>query len=238
MLTQTLSCETESIDVAPTESTARRVPALNPLDSRMGAGAVRTIEAREHIFCEGDPATHIFRVEAGHVCIYKTMPDGRRQIIDFAFPGDLIGLGAMQAHGSNAQATERTRVRSVPIATLHQVARDDAALGLELYRAMSRELIAARELLITVSQRTAAERLAAFLLALSRRNERNGQNPREIVLPMTRSDIADFLGLTIETVSRTFTKFRNEGLIELAHCVLVTIRDLDDLKAMADGNGQ
>jgi CRP/FNR family transcriptional regulator, anaerobic regulatory protein len=103
---------------------------------------------------------------------------------------------------------------------------------------MSRELLQARELLFTVSQRTAAERLAGFLLALSRRNERRGDNSDEIVLPMTRTDIADFLGLTIETVSRTFTKFRNDDLIDLEQCILVTIRNAAALSAIADGADQ
>ena len=205
------------------------------LAHRLVAGPIRTIEAKEHIFRDGDAVTHVYKVEVGHVCIYKMMSDGRRQVIDFAYPGDLIGLGAMGEHGSNAQATTRTRVRYLPLAALHQVVRDDARLGLKLYEAMSRELMAAREMLFTVSQRTAAERVAAFLVALSRRNERNGEDPLEFVLPMTRNDIADFLGLTIETVSRTFTKFRVEGLIDLAQCVLVTIMDTEALAEVAEG---
>ena len=87
-----------------------------------------------------------------------------------------------------------------------------------------------------MSQRTATERLAAFLMALSRRNERRGEDPTEIVLPMTRTDIADFLGLTIETVSRTFTKFRSEHLIDLEQNILVTIREAGALEQMAEGN--
>ena len=205
------------------------------LAQRLVSGPVRTIEAKEHIFRDGDAVTHVYKVEVGHVCIYKMMSDGRRQVIDFAYPGDLIGLGAMGEHGSNAQTTTRTRVRYLPLASLHQVVRDDARLGMKLYEAMSRELMAAREMLFTVSQRTAAERVAAFLVALSRRNERNGEDPLEFVLPMTRNDIADFLGLTIETVSRTFTKFRVEGLIDLAQSVLVTIVDTEALAEVAEG---
>jgi CRP-like cAMP-binding protein len=205
------------------------------LADRLGAGTPRTVDARDHVFRDGDRASHIYKVEVGHVCIYRMVHDGRRQVMDFAYPGDVVGLGALGSHAANAQATTKTRIRCVPVATLHEIARHDHRLGLELYEAMSRELLQARELLFTVSQRTAAERLAGFLLALWRRNERRGGHSDEIVLPMTRTDIADFLGLTIETVSRTFTKFRNDGLIDLEQCILVTIRDFTALAAIAEG---
>ena len=214
---------------------SRRRLESDTLARRLGAGQVRTIEAKEHIFREGDPVVHVYLVEVGHVCVYRTLSDGRRQVIDFAYPGDVIGLGAIGEHSSNAQATTRTRIRCLQLSTLQQAAREDGLLGLKLYEALSRELAASRELLLTVSQRTAGERVAAFLIALSRRNERNGEPADEFVLPMTRSDIADFLGLTIETVSRTFTRLRSEGLIDLTQSVLVTIKDIDGLAALADG---
>jgi CRP/FNR family transcriptional regulator len=201
---------------------------------RLG-GPARTLDAKEHLFCEGDPASHVYLVDAGHICIYRMMPDGRRQVIDFAYPGDLVGLGALGSHAANAQATAKTRVRCIQVATLQDYAARDARLNLKLFEALSLELQAAREHLFTVSQCTAAERVAAFLLALSRRNARRGEDASEIVLPMTRTDIADFLGLTIETVSRTFSKFRSEGLIALDHCILVTIRDADALADVAAG---
>ena len=88
---------------------------------------------------------------------------------------------------------------------------------------------------MSVSHRTARERVAGFLLALVQRSARRGEDATNIVLPMTRTDIADFLGLTIETVSRTFSKFRAEGLIDLEQCVLVTIRDRHALTVIAEG---
>ncbi len=208
------------------------------LGERLGRGALRTLEAKEHLFCEGDPASHVYRVEVGHICIYRMMPDGRRQVVDFAYPGDMIGLGAIVDHSDSAQAMERTVVRTMPVATLRELAQSDTRLGLKLYEALSRELMAARELLFTVSQRTAAERVAAFLLALCRRSERRGEAANEIVLPMTRMDIADFLGLTIETVSRTLTKLRHEGVIDLEQCILVTILKPEALAQLAQGGGE
>lgn len=214
---------------------AVRRPGADALSDRFEVACARPLGAKEHLFCEGDAASHVYRVESGHICIYRTMPDGRRQVIDFAYPGDVIGLGAIGEHAANAQATVKSTVRCLPVSMLNELAYSDPRLGIKLYEALSRELIAARELLFTVSQRTASERLASFLLGLSRRNARRGENPREIVLPMTRSDIADFLGLTIETVSRTFTKFRHDGLIEIEQCILVSIRDVEALETVAAG---
>lgn len=207
------------------------------LADRLTVGTPRIVAAREHIYLEGDSADHVYWVESGHVCIYRMVADGRRQVLDFAYPGDIIALGTGARHAANAQAITKTRLRCVPVNVLHDLARTDTKICRKLYDALSRELLAARELLFTISQRTAAERLAAFLSALSRRNERRGERATEIVLPMTRADIADFLGLTIETVSRTFTKFRNEGIIDLEQCILVTILEPEALEAAANGTG-
>ncbi len=205
------------------------------LDQHLSSGAVRVVKAREHIFTAGDARTHVHRVESGAVCLYKIMPDGRRQVIDFAFPGDFIGLGCEQEYTLNAQALEPVRLKCIPAGTLSRMASRDPSLGLKLYEAMSRELAAAQDHLFTIGQRSAAERLACFLLALSRRNARQGRNPALIVLPMTRSDIADFLGLTIETISRTLTKLRSAKVIDLEQCTLVRIINTALLERLAAG---
>ena len=209
--------------------------ASDPLAQRLVVGQRRSFDAKEHIFRDGDAADQLYKVEAGNVCVYKLMSNGRRQIIDFAYPGDLIGLGALSEHAANAQAMTKTRLRCIPAAALRKLAGDDARLGIKLYEALSHQLVAARELLFAVRQRTASERVAAFLLALSKRNERNGEPPLEFVLPMTRNDIADFLGLTIETVSRMFSRFRLAGLIDIEQIVLIRIRDREALEALAAG---
>jgi CRP-like cAMP-binding protein len=226
----TTHCPTQAARVQPFALADR-------LSLGLPAGKTRIVSAKEHVYREGDPATHVYRVEAGHICIYRGLADGRRQVVNFAYPGDYVGLGAMHEHLASARAGAQTRVKSFPVAALQESARRDTTFGLRLYAAISEELAAAHDLLMSVSHRSASERLAAFLLALSRRNGRRGENECEIVLPMTRTDIADFLGLTIETVSRTFTKFRLEGLIDLEQCILVTICDLGAL-AMAAGNGE
>ncbi|WP_072375696.1 helix-turn-helix domain-containing protein [Hyphomicrobium sp. NDB2Meth4] len=183
------------------------------LDERMAHAVVRRLVAKEHVFCEGDDRQHVFRVEDGVIAVYKTLPDGRRQIIDFAYPGDLIGLGVLSEHVLSAQATVPSRVRCLSAASLERMAESDASLALKLYKSVCQELAATRSLLVTVGQRSAIERVAAFLVALHRRTAANGSSI--IKLAMRRSDIADLLGLTIETVSRTLTKLRSMGVIDI-----------------------
>ena len=205
------------------------------LDNWIRRTAPKVMQAREHVFFEGDPITHIYQVEHGTVCLYKTLQDGRRQIIDFAHPGDFIGLGTGGDHVFSAQTITLTRLRCLPAGALLEVACHNPEIGMQLYRALSDQLLAARDLLLTVGQRNAIERLAALLFALSRRNERNGANSSRIALSMTRADIADFLSLTVETVSRTFTKLRQSGIIDLVHSSLVVIKDRRALEQLAAG---
>ena len=147
--------------------------------------------------------------------------------------GTSLGLGAQSEHLMNAQAIKPTRLRCLPLSTLRQSAIKDPTLGFRLYEALGRELAAARDLMLTTGQRSATERVVGFLLAFSRRNQRNGKDPTSVELPMTRSDIGDFLGLTIETVSRTFTKLKMLGLIELPHSNHVLLLDVEELESLA-----
>jgi len=219
-------------------STYQSVPtasAMTSFEQSLAQGSLRRVEAKEFVFAEGDPTTNIFRVETGTVALYKILIDGRRQIVGFAYPGDLIGLGAQGEHVVNAQAIKPTRLRCMPTAALHQSASRDATLAFKLYEALTRELAATRDLMFITGQRSAMERVAGFLLAFSRRNRRNGQDPANIALTMTRTDIGDFLGLTMETVSRTFTKLKGMGLIELPQTNRVKLIDIDELKNLAEG---
>jgi len=219
------------------ETAYRRRPVAEPassgsraLDERLSFGAERRLEAKEHVFCEGDARTHVFRVEEGVIAIYKTLFDGRRRIIDFAYPGDFIGLGVLGEHIMSAQATCSARVRCLSAAALENLAESDAALALKLYKSVCQDLAAARSLLVTVGQRSALERVAAFLLALRRRTGSD-----TVRLAMRRSDIADLLGLTIETVSRTLTKLRDMAVIDVEHGgTTVKLRDVGRLTDMAN----
>ena len=231
---QTLSLQSFS-DRSPTLRTAIHARPVMDFEHSLAQASLRRVEAKEFLFVEGDPISHIYRIETGAIALYRVLADGRRQVMGFAYPGDLVGLGVESEHVMNAQAIKPTRLRCFPLATLRQSAARDPMLGFKLYEALARELAATRDLMLTIGQRSAMERLASFLLALSRRNERNGQDPTVLELPMTRTDIGDFLGLTIETVSRTFTKLKMMGLLELPQCNQVNILNVANLEGLADG---
>ena len=147
-------------------------------EQSLAQASLRRVEAKEFVFAEGDPTTHLFRVETGAIALYKVLADGRRQIVGFAYPGDLIGLGAQGEHVMNAQAIKPTRLRCLPIARcINRLPRTrrSASSSMKPWR---RELAATRDLMLTTGQRSATERVVSFLLAFSRRNARNGQDPR------------------------------------------------------------
>jgi CRP/FNR family transcriptional regulator len=191
------------------------------------------VETKGHVFTEGDPTTYVYRVETGAVALYKVLADGQRQIVGFAYPGDFIGLGAHGEHLMNAQAIKPTRLRCLPVATLRQLSARDPLIGFKLYEALARDLAATRDLVFTKGRRSPIERVAGFLLAFSRRNGENGHDRRCFDLPMTRTDIGDFLGLSVETVSRTFTNLRMHGLIQLPCSNYVKLVDIERLQSIA-----
>lgn len=205
------------------------------LQDHLERAPLRGIEAKDHVFTEGDPKSHIYQVVTGAVCLYKVLPDGRRQVIDFAYGGDVLSLGLGSLETYNAQATVATRVKCLSSSALSGLARRDPAIAMHMCEAMSDELAAVRDHLVCVVQRSATERLVTFLLALSKRNDAHNRDFRTIELPMTRADIGDFLGLTIETVSRTFTKLKCLGLIEISQGTTIRLSDIGGLKAMAEG---
>jgi CRP/FNR family transcriptional regulator len=206
-------------------------------EDRLAGAPIRRLEAREHLWCEGDTRCHVYRIESGAVCVYKVLPDGRRHVVDFAFAGDFVGLGLDTEHAFNAQALVPTRLKGLSIAAFNQSLRDDSRLALKLYEALSLELDAARAQLLMVSKRVSTERVASFLLTLANRTAQRGLDRSLVALPMRRVDIADFLGLTIETVSRTFTKLKTSKIISLLPGNIVRIADPARLRELAAGNG-
>jgi CRP-like cAMP-binding protein len=205
------------------------------LEDYLKPAPLRGIEAKDHIFADGDPKSHIYQVVTGAVCLYKVLPDGRRQVIDFAYGGDFVSLSLGSVETYNAQATVATRVRCLSVSALLGLASRESAIAMRICEAMSAELTAVRDHLVCVVQRSATERVVTFLLALSRRNTAHNRDCLTIELPMTRADIGDFLGLTIETVSRTFTKLKCRGLIEISQGTTIRLRDIGGLRVMADG---
>jgi len=216
----------------------RSLTVCAPLDNEalvsLDAIATRlTVKAGQGIFDEGEPARHVFNVTEGASKIFKLLPDGRRQVTGFLFAGDFLGLASGEAYAYSAEAVTETR--------LCRFGRRDLDRMLERYPLMERrlleiaghELAEAQEQMLLLGRKTAAERIASFLVVLSRRAKAGGRTTNPVHLPMSRSDIADYLGLTTETVSRTFTKLKIGGLIELRPAGLVRLVDEEALGELA-----
>jgi CRP/FNR family transcriptional regulator, anaerobic regulatory protein len=198
---------------------------------------LRKVAANETLWCEGEERSHIFIVRSGAICFSRMLPDGRRIVLGFAYPGDIIGIGS-DFHYCDAQTVQVTRLEAIPAASFKRAVVDDPSLGKQATAAVNQVLDAAYQHVVVISKLSANERLASFLMALSDRNERHGLSPLSIVLPMRRIDIADYLGLTIETVSRTFTILKNAGLIAMDQASIVVFKDTRKLRALAAGEGQ
>jgi len=185
---------------------------------------------------EGDDATSLFNVTAGVLKLYKLLPDGRRQITGFLYPGDFLGLAVNDRYGYTAETVEPVRLCRFPRAPLEVLLNTYPRLKDRLFTMASNELAAAQDQMLLLGRKTARERIATFLLLLQTGAKRRGQSPNPVRLPMNRGDIADFLGLTTETVSRTISNLKRSGTIALRETGMVEIRDHEALNEIAGGN--
>jgi CRP/FNR family transcriptional regulator len=168
------------------------------------------------LFHEGDPATRVFTLTRGSLKLYKLLADGRRQVTGFLFPGDFLGMSVDDEHAFSAEALDDSQLCWFPRSRFDDFVEDHSAMEHELYRMAAHELAAAQQQLVLLGRKTATERLASFLLFLAERGRRSSTDLAGVVrLPMSRSDIADYLGLTKETVSRVFSAFRRDRVIRL-----------------------
>lgn len=174
-------------------------------------GAPMNFERNVEVYGESEAADYIYQVMTGAVRTYKVLEDGRRQIGAFHLPGDVFGLEAGEAHAFSAEAICNSTIRVAKRSAVAAMIARDSGLAADLWAAMSKSLRGAQEHLLLLGRKTAEERVASFLLNMADRASGNGF----IELPMSRQDIADYLGLTIETVSRTLTHLENTDAIEL-----------------------
>lgn len=196
-------------------------------------GAQRTIQAGQQIYEQGGEALYAFRVESGLGCLTKLLSDGRRQIIRFLHPGDYFGFEELDDHAFGVHALGPMVVARFSKKRVAELAETDR-LAARYLREMAFEAVAkAYDRLVILGRCSAMERVASFLLQMLERS-RGGSR---IALGMSRTDIADFLGLTTETVSRTFTQLRAAGAIELLDPQHLVVVDRDLLVAYAEDNG-
>jgi CRP/FNR family transcriptional regulator, anaerobic regulatory protein len=188
---------------------------------------------REDLFLEGDEASHVYEVMSGIVCLYRIVPDGSRHILAFRFPGDIVGLCSPAAYGYNAQALGDARLRRISRAGLDRMIDERADFARKLLRMAAAELNAMRDHLSCLASKSAEGKVADFLLILAERSHAREETAVVVNLPMTRTDIGDYLGLTIETVSRTISRMRRAGIIDLPRTSQVIVRSRDRLAELA-----
>jgi CRP-like cAMP-binding protein len=196
------------------------------------AGSKMRFDRGETIFNEGDPAEHAYRVVSGAVRLCKHMSDGRRQIAQFLLPGDFFSFVEMTEHSFTAEAVCDLVLACYPQRQITRLTEE--RLGLRRYfgSLLSRRVRDVQNHLVMLGRQTAKEKVASFLVMLI---ERQGAENSRLAVPMSRQDIADYLGLTIETVCRVLSSMKREKLIDIPGLHELTIRDSNALYALAEG---
>lgn len=184
---------------------------------------------------EGEPAVAFFNITRGTARLFKLLADGRRQITGFAHAGHFLGLAVSDTFAFSAEAVEPVQLCRFSRPKLRALLDDFPAMEKRLLEVAANELVAAQEQMLLLGRKTARERLASFLMMQGRQAGVRESRSWRIAVPMTRGDIADYLGLTIETVSRTLSRFRTEGLIDIPSHAALVIRDPEALASLADG---
>jgi len=193
----------------------------------------RPLHRGDHLFRSGDAFQSLYVVKTGTIKTYAASEDGAEQVLGFHLPGEIIGLDAIDEdrHRCSAKVLETSAVCELPFNQLGELTATIASLQHQMFRILSREISQDTEMLLLLGKKSADERLAAFLLSLSARFERRGFSPKDFYLSMSRHEIGNYLGLAVETVSRLFTRFQDDGLlsVERKH---VEIQDMDRLRAI------
>ena len=189
----------------------------------------------EHLFQVGNPFQSIYAVRSGSIKTYTPTEDGMEQVTGFHLPGELLGLDAINTgvHPCAAKALETTSLCEIPFDQLGELSKRIPSLQQQLLKIMSKEILHDQSLLMLLGKRSAEERIAALLLSLSTRYSLRGFSPTEFNLSMSRNDIGNYLGLAVETVSRIFTRFQDEGLLTVQR-KFIKIINLDSLHSVAN----
>jgi CRP-like cAMP-binding protein len=226
--------QAQTIATAP----VRPVPARAAVPAMPGDGALNTafhlhgapvrFARNTEVYGESEAAEYFYQVVSGAVRTYKVLNDGRRQIGAFYLPGDVLGLEAGETHAFSAEAVVDTTVRVARRSIIVALAARDGELAADLWNHTAGGLRLAQEHMLLLGRKNAEERVASFLLDMARR-----EAAVEVVeLPMSRQDIADYLGLTIETVSRTLTQLEDKEAIELPTSRRVRLRSRASLQQL------
>ena len=175
------------------------------------------VKQGSNLFCHGDPFTSLYAIRTGFFKTCVSTEDGREQVTGFQMAGEIVGLDGIvnDQHTCNAVALEDADVCVMPFANVEDLSREFPVLQRHVHKLMSREIVRENSILMLLGNMRAEERLAAFLLNLVQRLHARGFSQSEFILRMSREEIGSYLGMKLETVSRTFSKFSEEGIIEV-----------------------
>ena len=190
---------------------------------------------RQRIIVEGDPACHTYNIVSGAAKLLKELPDGRQQVVGFLLTGDFFGLPVGGTYPYSVEAIAETHLCRFRVDRFEAVLSRIPDLEVALRDRLVGDLAAAQEQMLTLGQKSALERVADFLLQISARAGRLGLPHNPMHLPMTRSDIADYLGLTLETVSRCFGRLKERGLITVRGRHEINFESVAGLGDLAEG---
>ena len=195
----------------------------------------RKIARGDHLFRNGDKFNALFAIRTGFFKTRISAEDGRDQVTGFQMAGEIIGLDGIVSdhHTCDAVALEDAEVCVMPFDRIEELSREITSLQRHVHKIMSREIVRENGVMLLLGSMRAEERLAAFLLNLVQRLHARGFSQTELVLRMTREEIGSYLGLKLETVSRTFSKFVDDGLVEVKQRH-VRILDADALKLIVN----
>ncbi len=187
----------------------------------------------EYLFRQGDRFRSLYAIRSGSFKTHHLGEDGSERVLGFHLPGELLGLAGLGSgrYRASASALDTAAVCALPFDRLQALAEDLPSLNRQLYRILSRRISGDQEALLLLGDKSAQERLATFLLNLSQRFEQRGLSAREFNLSMSRQDIANYLGLTLETISRTFTRLQGDGLLSVKRRH-IRIHDTDRLRSL------
>ena len=197
------------------------------------AGTKRRIKRQHQLYRASDDFEAIYAIRTGSFKTHVLLEDGREQVTGFQMTGEILGLDGIstEAHSCNATALEDSEVCVIPFARLEELSREVESLQHQFHKVMSREIVRDHGVMMLLGSMRAEERLAAFLLNMSKRFTARGYSPAEFHLRMTRDEIGSYLGLKLETVSRAFSKFQDEGLVSVQQ-KHIRIIDIDGLKKL------
>ncbi len=193
------------------------------------------LDRGQTLFLDDEPAKHIYNIQKGTITVYRMGPAGQRQVLGFLLTGDLIGLTPGETYEVSAEACADAQLCRWERKKFEDFLALFPAMDRQFRLISSKVLASSIDLAFALGQLTAEQRVAGFLLHLAERQERNGAESKFVHLPMSRGDIADYLGLTIETVSRALTKLKTKHVIHLVGANEVQLTDLKVLQSLAAG---